>query len=133
MVDNLVLLNVRMVKDARGKEFIKVTYSEPTGTESQTYTKEDVSDIEKQLASLRSNTNEYKETKEKLDLVKKSLSGIKTTERKEIAIPREADDQAGNVANALGLSSTDELFDKYRELAGFNKKKPEIKSRITSY
>lgn len=129
VVDNLVLLNVSMVKDAKGKEFIKVKYSEPTGTESQTYTKEDVSDIEKQLASLRRDTDAYNKTKEKLDLVKKSLSGIKTTDRKEIVIPRESDDQAGNVANALGLSSTDELFDKYRELAGFNKKTETIEER----
>jgi hypothetical protein len=133
VVDNLVLLNVYMVKNAQGKEFIKVKYSEPTGTESQTYTKEDVSDIEKQLASLRSNTDAYNEKKNELELAKRSLSGIKTTNRNELVIPREADDQAGNVANALGLSSTDELFDKYRELAGFNKKKPEIKSRITNY
>lgn len=129
VVDNLVLLNVYMVKNAQGKEFIKVKYSEPTGTESQTYTKEDISDIEKQLASLISNTDAYNEKKNELELAKRSLSGIKTTDRKELVIPREADDQAGNVANALGLSSTDELFDKYRELAGFNKKTETIEER----
>lgn len=122
VVDNLVLLNVSMVKDAKGKEFIKVKYSEPTGTESQTYTKEDISEKEKLLNSITNNPTARKEIEEELKLMKKSLSGIKTTDRKEIAIPRESDDQAGNVANALGLNSTDELFDKYRELAGFNKK-----------
>ena len=122
IVNSAVLLNVAMVKNKYGQEVLRVEYSEPTGSESETYTKEDVSDIEKQLASLRSNSNEYNEKKKELELAKKSLSGQKQSDRNIVFISNKSDDQAGNVANALGLNSTDELWGTYRELAGFNKK-----------
>ena len=54
--------------------------------------------------------------------MKKSLSGQKQSDRNIVFISNKSDDQAGNVANALGLNSTDELWGTYRELAGFNKK-----------
>jgi hypothetical protein len=125
VVNSAVLLNVAMVKNKFGKEVMAIEYSEPTGSETQTYTKEDVDKFEEMLSRLTPNTPEYNTTKEDLELAKKSLSGSKKSSRNKLFIRTTDQEVLGNVANSLGLDSTDELLSIYRELAGFNKSKGE--------
>ena len=128
-INNSVFKNMYMTKSGKGNQFVNLVYSMPTGSESKTYTKEDVDDIEATLRSLSTSSPAYNETKKELELAKKSLSGNKQSQQRLVVIPVEDESNLGNIANALQYDSTDSLLSDLRNLAGFNNRAETIEER----
>lgn len=128
-INNAVFKNMYMTRSKDGRQFVELIYSMPTGSLSKVYTKEEITDLEKEFAVLTPRDAEYFSKKEELELAKESTTGQKQSRERKVVIPIEDEENLGNIANALNYDSTDSLLFDLRELAGFNKKVETIEER----
>lgn len=128
-INNAVFKNIYMTKSKDGKQFVELIYSMPTGNISRVYTKEEISDLERALNTLRPSDAEYNQVKKELELARESTSGQKQSMERRVVMPVNDEENLGNIANALSYDSTNSLLFDLRELSGFNKQTETIEER----